>query len=291
MTKNSATAVGFTAIGMWATLASFSVWAGQVPPLQLTAMTFLIGGLIGPVSWIFRPGAAQALLQNWKIWALGVGGLFSYHALYFAAIQNAPAIEVSLIAYLWPTLIVLFSSLLPDEKLRLHHVIGTALGLAGAILVISHGSTNVFSGGLKLGHFLAFPLPFIWAAYSLLARKTGQVPSDVIVGFCLVTAALSWATHLVFEPTIWPSDLDGWAAIVALGIFPVGLAFYAWDYGLKRGDIFVLGALSYMSPLLSTVLLIGLGLTAMHWSVVIACALVMLGAVIAAKDSFTRKAI
>jgi drug/metabolite transporter (DMT)-like permease len=79
-----------------------------MPPFQLTAITFLIGGLVGAVTWPFRAGAVLNLRQDWRVWGLGVLGLFSYHALYFAAIGHAPAIDVSLIAYLWPMLIVIF---------------------------------------------------------------------------------------------------------------------------------------------------------------------------------------
>ncbi|MEO9168344.1 MAG: EamA family transporter, partial [Aestuariivirga sp.] len=255
------------------------------------SITFFIGSLVGMASWVKRHAAAKALAQNWKVWVLGVGSLFSYHALYFAAVQNAPAIDVSLIAYLWPTLIVVLSGFLPGEKIRLHHIIGTALGLLGAALVISHGSRQVFAGGIKLGHMLALPLPLIWAGYSLLARKTKKVPTDVIAGFCLATAALSALAHFMFEPTIWPPSASAWMAIIALGFFPVGLAFYAWDFGLKHGDIFVLGALSYCSPLFSTLLLIATGLATFHWSVALACVLITLGALIAAKDTIFYKAI
>ena len=288
MTQRGATLIGFMAIVMWATLATFSVNASQVPPFQLTALTFLFGGLVGVASWVFRRGATQSLVQDWKIWALGVGALFSYHALYFAAIQNAPAIEVSLIAYLWPMLIVVFSGLLPGEHVRLHHLIGTALGLIGAVMVISRGRADIFTGGLMLGHFLAFPLPLIWAGYSLMVRRSDHVPTDVISGFCLATAILSWVLHLGLEPTIWPTDLSPWLSIIALGIFPLGLAFYAWDFGLKHGDIFVLGALSYLSPLLSTLLLVTTGLVAYHWSVMVACLLITIGAMIAVKDTFKQ---
>ncbi|HEY5363695.1 MAG TPA: EamA family transporter, partial [Aestuariivirga sp.] len=118
-----------------------------------------------------------------------------------------------------------------------------------------------------------------------------KVPTDVIAGFCLATAMLSALAHVVLEPTIWPQSAGTWAAIGALGFFPVGLAFYAWDFGLKHGDIFVLGALSYCSPLFSTLLLIATGLATFHWSVVLACVLITLGAMIAAKDTIFYKAI
>ena len=52
---------------------------------------------------------------------------------------------------------------------------------------------------------------------------------------------------------MWPSGaIPQWGAVLALGIGPVGAAFYVWDYGVKRGDIRVLGAASYAAPVLST---------------------------------------
>ncbi len=286
MSKDHATLVGFMAVLMWATLAALSAASGAVPPFEMTAITFLIGGLLCAVTWPFRPKSFAALKQDWRVWALGIGGLFSYHALYFAAVQNAPAVDVSLIAYLWPMLIVVFSGFLPGEKLKSHHLIGTGFGLLGAVVVITRGQTGLFSHGLLLGHYMALPLPIIWAGYSLLARRTGQVPTDVVAGFCLATAVLAFMAHLIFEPNVLPQFSTQWLALLALGLFPVGAAFYVWDYGLKHGDIFILGALSYCSPLFSTLVLLAAGIAAPHWSIGLACLLITLGALIASRDLF-----
>ena len=124
MTKNISTLTGFIAILTWSFLALLSTAAGPIPPFQLAAMSFFLGGMVGVVSWIFRPHALRSLRQPWEVWALGVAGLCIYHCAYFFAIQSAPPVEASLIAYLWPLLIVLFASLLPGEKLRLHHIVG-----------------------------------------------------------------------------------------------------------------------------------------------------------------------
>ena len=288
MSRTRATLIGFTAVVMWALLALLSAASGQVPPFQLAAMTFLIGGLMGAATWPFRNGATKSLLQNWRVWALGVVGLFGYHFVYFSAIRSAPTVEVSLIAYLWPLFLVLFSAFLPGEKLRLHHVAGVAVGLAGAVLVITKGAEQGLQDGLKSGHVLAFACAVIWAGYSVLSRLYGKVPTDVVTGFCLATAALSLLCHLLFEQTVWPDGRVQWAAVIALGLLPVGAAFYTWDHGVKHGDIMVLGASSYASPVLSTLILIGTGFSAMHWSAVAACLLITAGAVIAAKDMLFR---
>ena len=70
-------------------------------------------------------------------WLVGVGGLFGYHALYFLALRFAPPAEAGLLNYLWPLLIVLFSSLLPGERLAPHHIIGALLGLAGTVVLFA----------------------------------------------------------------------------------------------------------------------------------------------------------
>jgi drug/metabolite transporter (DMT)-like permease len=274
---------------MWAVLALLSAASGKVPPFQLAAMTFLIGGLTGATSWLFRPGAVRSLKQGWQVWALGVGGLFGYHFVYFSAIRAAPPVEVSLIAYLWPLFLVLFSALLPGERLGLHHIVGVIFGLVGAILVITKGQSVGLQGGFTIGHAFAFACAIIWAGYSVLSRRFGRVPTDVVAGFCLATAILSATCHLAFEQTVWPQDNIQWLAVIGLGLLPVGAAFYTWDYGVKRGDIMVLGAASYASPLLSTLVLVSAGYAPLHWSVIAACILITLGAVIAAKDLLFRR--
>ena len=131
-----ATLIGFSAILMWSLLSLLTVASGVVPPFQLAAMTFAIGGAIGAATWPFRPGAIAALRQPPEVWALGVGGLFGYHALYFFALRLAPPAEAQLVSYLWPLLIVLGSALLPGERLRAHHVVGALIALAGTIVVV-----------------------------------------------------------------------------------------------------------------------------------------------------------
>jgi drug/metabolite transporter (DMT)-like permease len=290
--RSSATAIGFLAVLMWGLLAYLSKSAEAIPPLQLNAMGFFVGGLVGLASWPFRPRAFLVLFgQKWQVWALNVGALFGCHILYFIAIRNAPAVEVSLIAYTWPLLIVVFSAFAPGEKLKWYHVTGVLLGVVGAFIVISKGQINLLSQGLQLGHIIAVPYAILWAGFSVLIRKYGAVPSDIVVGFCFACAALSGIAHITFEPTLWNLSASQWFAVLSLGLLPMGIAFYAWDFGMKHGDRMILGVSSYAAPLLSTLVLIATGFGAYHWSIAVGCLLITAGAVIAAKDLIFRKAI
>ena len=290
MTSRTATLIGLTAILMWSLLAALTVATGKVPAFQLAAMTFSIGALVGFLTWIGRPDALRSLSQPALVWIVGVGGLFGYHALYFLALRFAPPAEAGLLNYLWPLLIVLFSSLLPGERLAPHHIIGALLGLAGTVLLFAGNGAGGFAPGQAPGLIAAFVAAFVWAAYSVMSRKLKAVPTSAVAGFCLVTAILAALVHGLVESTVWPDTTAQWLAIAALGVGPVGAAFYAWDVGMKRGDIRVLGAASYATPLLSTAFLILAGFAKPSANIAIAAVLIAGGGFIAAKDMFKRRA-
>jgi len=288
MTPRTATLVGLTAILMWSLLSVLTVATGKIPAFHLAAMTFAIGAALAFASFLFRPSAFVALKQPVVAWVVGVGGLFGYHALYFLALRFAPPAEAGLLNYLWPLLIVLFSSLLPGERLASHHIIGAVLGLAGTVLLLA-GNIGGFAPGQVPGLAAAFVAAFVWAAYSVMSRKLKAVPTDAVAGFCLATALLAALVHLMVETTVWPETLGQWLAIIALGVGPVGAAFFVWDIGMKRGDIRVLGAASYATPLLSTLFLILAGFAQPTATIAIAAVLIAGGGLIAAKDMVWRK--
>ncbi len=279
MTQRSATLVGFVAVLLWSLLAFFTAASGAMPPFQLLAVSFGIGGLS---LLVIRPRSIRSFRQPPAAWIVGIAGLFGYHFCYYFALRNAPPVEAGLINYLWPLLIVLFSALLPGEKLRWNHLAGCALALAGAVLVVTRGQGFTFQPEYALGYGTALIAAVVWASYSVLSRRLASVPSEAITGFCLATALLAVPCHLLLEQTVWPETIWQWAAIVALGLGPIGLAFYVWDIGVKKGDIQVLGAASYSAPLLSTLILILTGYAQYSHVVLIACLLITAGAVLAA---------
>lgn len=288
MTRTSATLTGFLAVAMWALLALFTAASGAVPPFQLAAMTFLIGGAIG-FAWVAARSKWSDLRQPWPVWALGVAGLFGYHALYFTALRNAPPVEAGLIAYLWPLLIVLFSALLPGERLRWFHLAGAALGLAGTVLIVSRGASIRFDQKYAFGYAAALACALTWSTYSVTSRRFSEVPTGVVAGFCVATAILSLVAHILFETPVWPDGAGQWLAVLGLGLMPVGAAFYVWDIGVKRGDIQLLGVASYGAPLLSTLVLILFGFGEFSLKIAISALLIVAGALLASLHMLRRR--
>jgi drug/metabolite transporter (DMT)-like permease len=276
MSTSRATAIGFVAVLLWALLALFTVGSAPTPPLLLNAICFAIGGTIGLIWTAATGGFARLRRVPLKVYIFGTIGLFGYHALYFSALRLAPAAEAGLIAYLWPLLIVLFSGLLPGESLRGGHILGGIIGFLGAALIIGGGGAGFDAQALP-GYVLALGCALMWSSYSVLSRRLGDAPTETVAIFCVATAILSAVLHLAMEQTVWPAGAVGWGSTIALGMGPVGLAFYVWDIGVKRGDIQLLGVASYAAPLLSTLVLVGAGVADPSWVLALSALLITLG--------------
>lgn len=284
MSSTIATALGMGAILFWSTLASLTALKGPIPPFQTTAMVFAVGATVGVIIAIAR-GRISCIKPTAASLALGVYGLFGYHALYFAALQLAPPAQAHLVSSLWALLTVLLSGFLPGVRLRLAHVIAAVMGFAAAGILIwdRAAGTEEFTAMARLGFGLALGCALVWSSYSVGLRLLASVPSESIAVSCLATAVLALACSLAFEQWTMPAGQTAWLALLGLGIGPVGAAFLLWDAGMKHGNVPLLGVLSYASPIISTGLLIWLGLAEATWALGAACAMMVAAAGLAAR--------
>ena len=281
----AATLSGLLAILLWSSLALLTTHTDGLPPFQVLATGFGFAALFGLLRTLLRGRAGWAeLRQPWSALALATAALFGYHALYFIALKRAPAVEANLLNYLWPLLIVLFAGLLPGVRVRGAQIVGTLLGLVAAIVLVTRGSVIEIQPQYLPGYLAALCAAVIWAAYSVLNRRHAAVPSAAITIACALVAVFGALAHLAFEQGVQPSVLQ-WGALALMGLGPVGAAFLLWDHGTKHGDIALLGSLSYLAPLLSTLLLVLAGRADPHWSQAVAIALLLLGAWLSVRKS------
>ena len=239
------------AILLWSVLAFLALQLSRMPPFLLIGIALCTGALCG----VHRISQWRVPL---KVLLLGVYGLFGFHFCLFMALRMAPAVEANLINYLWPLLIVLLTPLfLRGYALKARHIAAACMGLAGAFLIVTGGMLK-FDGGSLPGYLLAGASAFIWASYSLLTKRVASFPNAAIGLFCLCSGALSLVVHFLVEPR-YAFALRDLPLLLALGLGPMGAAFFLWDAALKNGDPRIIGSFAYLTPLLSTLLLIATG--------------------------------
>jgi drug/metabolite transporter (DMT)-like permease len=275
----SATLLAAASILMWSFLAFLGARLSHLPPFLVVGLALCISGLLGAIRLPLWRVSLVTLL-------VGIGGIFGYHFLYFSAFQHAPAVEANLMNYLWPLLIVLLSPLfLAGYRLRPNHLLGACLGLGGATLIITGGRLNLDAANLT-GYLLAAAAALVWACYSLMTKRLPPFPTAAVGAFCLASGLLSlvayWSTS---GSTHLPSlSRDDWLSLVLLGMGPMGGAFFTWDAALKRGDPRIIGSLTYLTPLTSTLILTLVAGYHLTWVSALAMLLIVSGALIGSLD-------
>ena len=85
---------------------------------------------------------------------------------------------------------------------------------------------------------------------------------------------LALLCHVLLEA---PTHLSAaqWGLIALLGLGPLGGAFFLWDAALKRGDPRRIGLLAFLTPLLSTVLLMAVNHQRPNASIVAATVMII----------------
>ncbi|MBI3899856.1 MAG: EamA family transporter [Gammaproteobacteria bacterium] len=260
------------AVLLWSILAYLGLQLARMPPFLLVGAALVIGAV-----------CSVHKISQWrvpyKILLLGIYGLFGFHFCLFMALRHAPPVEANLINYLWPLLIVVLSPLfLPSYRLQAHHIIAALIGLSGAALIVTGGQFN-FRSEYMLGYLFAGISAFIWSSYSLMTKRVRPFPNAAIGLFCLCAGLLSLLMHVIFEDS-YSFAANDVPILLLLGLGPMGAAFFLWDAALKNGDPRIIGSLAYLTPMLSTLVLIASGSGTFTASSGVAMALIVGGAII-----------
>jgi drug/metabolite transporter (DMT)-like permease len=201
------------------------------------------------------------LLRLPRAYLLGCGGLFVLYnvALYRAvalAANPSQVVVVGLINYLWPGLSLVFALPLLGKKARPFLPLGILVALAG-ILLSSWQPGLDWAAGLSAAaepYLWALVAAVSWALYSNLSRRwAGESSTGAVPLFLLVSGLLLGLCRLFTpEQSHWSPQTGLMLAYMA--VFPAFLAYSFWDQAVRRGRIILVASLSYLTPLLSTLI-------------------------------------
>ncbi|MCS5711868.1 EamA family transporter [Candidatus Berkiella aquae] len=289
LTVKRATYMGLGALIMWTVEPLLISEVNGLPIFEVLAIIFFSSFALTALRLTKRRAWHTVLKQPAFIWLAGLTGICLSDFAYIYGAQYAPIAHVDLIDYLWPCLVVAFTSMLPKERFTPQHIIGALLGLLGIYVLVHHEiSLNGFNFNYFIGYLLALFGAVLWGGYSAFSRYFKKVPTEMIGMYCGLGALLCLGLHLKFETFVTPTWTQGSLAVVT-GISGAGIAYQLWDYGVKYGDVYLLSTITYVARIAAMALLVMFGKEPLTWSLVIACSLASIGVFISGMDTKSFK--
>ena len=267
---------GLTAVLFWSMTAPVVALAGPIDPFLFVGLEHLIGLGLFVAKWSLARENPIPELRQVPVWFLlaGLAGLPLHELTWVAALQQAPPLEATLIIYLWPLLVVVFTTVALGERLRWHHLAGGVLGLGGiAVMLMGRGLS--FEGFVLLpGHFLAIVCALSWSLFAALSARQDHLSANPLAVIFAVSAAFNlglWMARGAATPPI------GSIEIVCGGGLFIMSAYIFWDYGMKHGNAPLIGVVSFLTPVLAAFHLVLLGQARLTEHLLAALILVLAG--------------
>lgn len=274
---------GLVTILLWSSLATFGNLLLHLPPFYVLGLSFIIGSL--PAFFKYKE-----MFPSKEVLICGVIGYFGYHFFLFYSFRFAPAIEANLINYTWPVILVVLTPVFfPDSRLKWFHYVGVVFSLMGTALLVA-GKGGQFQVENFKGYLLAAGAAITWPLYSLIKKRLGAAPIWSIGTSCFFAGVLCLITHLFIEPRVVLQTPDA-IKIFFMGIGPFGAAFYTWDLATRKGDMRIIGSLTYLTPVLSTLALVLVADQNLNSSTLLAMVLIVGGASMGILDFLPRNKI
>jgi drug/metabolite transporter (DMT)-like permease len=259
---NRATLAGLLAVLFWSSTIGFSRVMTESLGIYTTGMlVYILGGLLGLVVASRTPGGLKAMLAMPLRYLLICGGLVvGYMVCVYLAIglayNNAQVIAVGLANYLWPSLIMLFSIPILGKRASLWLLPGIGMALAGTWIATVQSQESILTdliGPAILPVILAAIAAIFWGLYSTLARKWASEQGSAVPLF-LLASGLAFLLLRFLGNESWQWNADLLLPLAYLVVFPGWLGYLLWDTAMQRGDITLVTAFSYFTPLLSTLI-------------------------------------
>jgi len=190
--------------------------------------------------------------------SLGLGflGTFLYYVLLYYGYAHAQGLEVLVLQYTWPVLIVLFAWFFLSEKISLRTIIALLIGFVGVATVLTKGDfTNVHLSNMAVD-FSVLIGAAAFALFSVLSKKVQYESFTVTTLFFVAATICSFISLMLFSEFAWPSSLLVWSMIFLNGALINGLSYVLWLQALKYGKASRLATLVFFTPVLAAILIV-----------------------------------
>lgn len=238
--------------------------ADSLSPLFAASLRFLLASVALLLFLLLaRIPLARPSPRQWlQLALLGFFGIFFYNLCFFYGLHYINASRASLIVALNPAVIGLASWLLFKERLSRAKVIGIAICIAGASLVIVSRHPQLLTGQADawFGDLLIFGCVLGWGIYSLFSKDLNQTlgPVQTVTYSILLGTVMLWVASAVRGEVSVAALISlgppQWLSLMYLGVLGSALAYIGYYDGLRKIGATRSGVFIALNPLTAVIL-------------------------------------
>lgn len=194
--------------------------------------------------------------RDWiKAIGLGLLGTYLYYILLYFGYAKAKGIEVLIIQYCWPIFVIILSILILKERINKYKVLSILLGFSGIFMVLSKGDVSNIHFDNLFVDFIVLLAAFVFGLFSVLSKRI-NIDSLSLTSIYFFTALIaSFVSMMVFSDFQLPNSKTI-LPILINGIFVNGISYIFWIKALKRGKASFVAPFVFLTPVISTILII-----------------------------------
>jgi len=186
---------------------------------------------------------------------LGLLGTYLYYILLYFGYANAKGIEVLIIQYCWPIFVIILSILILKERLNIRKVISIILGFSGVFLVLTKGNLTAIHLDNLFVDSIVLIAAFVFGLFSVLSKKVKIDSLTLVTIYFLTATVISFLSMISLSEFKLPTQVT-FLPIIINGIFVNGISYLFWIGALKIGKASFLAPFVFLTPVISTILLI-----------------------------------
>lgn len=245
---------------------------GQIPPLALNAMRWLLAGLLlAPLGWrVFGTAENRRRIRERWPWLalLALVGVGTYNALQYMALHTSTPLNVTLIAASSPLWMMLVGALAFGAKPQGRQLAAAALSLLGVGVVLTRGEPGALSELQFLrGDLLMLGATASWALYSwMLAKPPASMQGEarppwswaelllIQIAFGSLWGIAAAGAEQVAAPTEW--QFTAWLPVVLLyvAVGPSLICYRLWALAVAQAGPQVAALFANLTPVFAALL-------------------------------------
>lgn len=238
-------------------------------------------GLLGATFFYKKIGHIKKYsLKDWfNVITLGLLGTYIYYLFLYFGYDKAKGLEVLVVQYTWPVLIVLFSLFLLKEKLTMKKIVSLVLGFFGVSIVLTKGDfSNVYIDNIEV-IFLVFAGASSFALFSVLSKKITLEPIGLTMVYFLIASTASLISMFYFSAFKLPPSTEVFP-ILLNGLLLNGFSYLFWLNALKLAEASYLAPFVFITPVLSAIYLIIIFEEPVHFSYAVGLVFVVIAGLV-----------